>query len=188
MLGRSIDIPFDRDAGTRLLPWIIAVMVYLAALALAAAMLVTGLVADPGGKSLDDVANVAWFVSLGVVALIAAATVLVVVLAVRMSLRVHAAVIRLLHLMGAQDGYVARQFAREALGFGLRGGLIGAVAGAVTILLLGLLLRAAGLLAVPPWILGPWQWAAIAALPFATALIARVSSRQTVLRTLQDLP
>jgi cell division transport system permease protein len=44
-LGRPLDLPLERDGSGRFLPWIVALMVYLAALALAGAMAAHGAVA-----------------------------------------------------------------------------------------------------------------------------------------------
>ena len=63
--------------------------------------------------------------ALALTALIAGAAAATVMVATRASLAVHRETIELLHLIGAQDGFVARAFARRALGMGLRGGLIG---------------------------------------------------------------
>ena len=40
MLGLRTDLPLDRDAAARFLPWILGFMVYLAALAVGAALIV----------------------------------------------------------------------------------------------------------------------------------------------------
>ncbi|MHA1107953.1 MAG: cell division protein FtsX [Alphaproteobacteria bacterium] len=42
MIHRTTDLPLSRDASSRFLPWLIAFMVYLAALALAATMVLSG--------------------------------------------------------------------------------------------------------------------------------------------------
>ena len=42
MLGRRLDIPLNRDSSVRFLPWIIALMVYLAGLALAGTLVLQG--------------------------------------------------------------------------------------------------------------------------------------------------
>ncbi|HJO88540.1 MAG TPA: hypothetical protein QF403_02665, partial [Alphaproteobacteria bacterium] len=44
MFRHPFDLPLDEDSSSRLLPWIIALMVYLAALALAVAMVVDAVV------------------------------------------------------------------------------------------------------------------------------------------------
>ena len=55
----------------------------------------------------------------------------------RIGLAIHHSVIEILHLLGAQDAYIARQFQVHALWLGLRGGVIGGMAAAVTVAILG---------------------------------------------------
>lgn len=122
---------------------------------------------------------------LGLVATVWVITVLFVTLT-RMS--IHRAVIALLHLMGATDGYIAGQFQRHALRFGFGGGLIGVLMAAGALLALD---RAAVDLATPilpvPR-LTPYQWAALAALPVVTAVVAMLTARLTVLIQLKRMP
>ncbi len=44
LFGRRYDVPLDQDSGSKVLPWIIALMVYLASLSLTATMTVSGLI------------------------------------------------------------------------------------------------------------------------------------------------
>lgn len=124
-------------------------------------------------------------VVLGLVAGVWVITVLFVTLT-RMS--IHRAVIALLHLMGASDAYIARQFQRHALRFGFGGGLIGVLMAAAALLALD---RAAADLAtaiLPVPRLSPEQWAALASLPIITALVAMLTARLTVLVQLKRMP
>lgn len=120
--------------------------------------------------------------------LMALATIGTVVFATRTGLAIHQDVIEVLHLIGAQDDYIARQFAARALHLGLRGGLIGITLAAPTLLIVdGLAARLeAGLL--PDLSLAVIDWLAIAALPLAAAAIAMLTARLTVTRTLARLP
>jgi cell division transport system permease protein len=120
--------------------------------------------------------------------LMAAATVGTVIFATRTGLAIHHDVIEVLHLIGARDDYVARQFATRALMLGLRGGLIGVALAVPTLLVVdGLAVRLeAGLL--PDLSLAATDWLAIAILPAAAAAIAMVTARLTVTSTLAGLP
>lgn len=69
----------------------------------------------------DGIRLLAW----AILALVGIATTAAVVYATRSGLAVHRPHIEVLHLIGATDGYVARQFARRALVHGLIGGVIG---------------------------------------------------------------
>jgi cell division transport system permease protein len=122
-----------------------------------------------------------------VVALVAVATVGIVVFATRSGMAAHQDVIEVLHLIGARDVFIARQFQNLALSQGLRGGLIGIAVGAVT--LWGLSRAAAQLdtSMLPPVSLAAWHWGVLAALPLATAFIANWTAKRTVVRSLRKL-
>lgn len=137
--------------------------------------------------------RVAQAIAIGVVLLNALAAVATVIFAARTGLVVHSGVIEVLHLMGATDGYIARQFARQALRLGLRGGLIGIVPAILALVLVTHVGRGwaggefGGWLG-PDIALRPIQWAALLLVPVATALIAVVTARRTVLAMLEKLP
>ncbi|HYM04522.1 MAG TPA: hypothetical protein VET85_16330 [Stellaceae bacterium] len=297
MWKRRLDIPFNRDGSVRFLPWIIALMVYLAGIALAGTLVLNGalqrwdrsltgtltvqlppaedgksdgglatvlqlLRTTPGvtsaqplgreaiarlvepwlGTSLtpDELAlprlidlridvrsppNLAalrvrlaaaapnavlddhriWLDRLAslllsievtavtIVALISAAAVSTVVFTTRAGLAVHHAVIEVLHLIGARDGYIARQFERQALNLGLRGGVGGLALTVATILGITRAGEASAFLGenvrlLPSLELAPWHWLVLAMLPLAAALIAMLTARVTVLRALARMP
>ena len=107
-----------------------------------------------------------------------------VVYATRSGLAVHFDAIEVLHLIGAQDSYVARQFGDRALALGLKGGAIGLLLAVVT--LVGIDWLAAKLQdgPVPDLTLEPAHWLILAALPIVVAVIAMVTARVTVMRNL----
>ncbi len=115
------------------------------------------------------------------------ATVGTVVFSTRTGLGLHRDIIEVMHLMGAQDSYIARQFAVRSLFMGLRGGLAGLAVAVPTLFFLKFLSgqMQAGLL--PATSLGPEAWGGIAALVPAVALIAMVTARLTVIRTLAKM-
>jgi cell division transport system permease protein len=115
------------------------------------------------------------------------ATVGTVVFTTRTGLAVHREAIEVLHLIGAHDVYIARQFAWRALLLGLRGGLIGVALAVPTLLAIGFFgaTLEAGLL--PDLSLSLAQWAAIAGLPLAVAALAMVTARATVMQTLASM-
>lgn len=126
--------------------------------------------------------------ALGVVALIGGAGLLAVVFAVRAGLAIHEDVVRLLHLMGAADGYIARQFEAHVGWRVLRGGAFGAVGAALTLLALD---HAAGDLRaslLPSLSFAAWQWALLLAAPPAMAAPAVAAARWAVLRSLERMP
>ena len=76
-------------------------------------------------------------ITAGVLVVVTLLIVTIVVFTARIGLAIHRSVIELLHLLGAQDAYIARQFQVHALWLGLRGGIIGGLAAAVTATILG---------------------------------------------------
>ncbi len=152
--------------------------------------------ADPGAllddhglwrDQMADLVGALELVALFVIALVGLATVGIVVFATRSGMAAHQDVIEVLHLIGAEDSYIARQFQNHALSQGLRGGIIGIALGAAT--LYGLEYAAARIdsAMLPPVALQGWHWAALAALPAATALIANRTARRTVLGSLKRM-
>jgi cell division transport system permease protein len=118
------------------------------------------------------------------VSLIGVTTVTVVVFATRGSLAVHGDTIEILHLIGAQDDYIAGQFQSQALEIGLKGGIAGSVVGIAT--LVGLAFAATNLEGglFPLFLFQPWHWPVLASVPAIAAFIVRQTARRTVLRAL----
>ena len=135
-----------------------------------------------------DLARAVELMALVVVMLVVLAASIMVAFVTRMGLAAHQRSIELLHLIGAQDAYVARQFQNHALGFGLRGGLIGLAAALPTLYLARLLLQRIDSGLLPELDFRPYEWACFVLLPPAAALVTMVTARVTVLRTLARLP
>jgi cell division transport system permease protein len=128
-----------------------------------------------------------------VLVLIGMAAVLTTIFATQAGLAVHQNVIETLHILGARDSYIAQQFARQALGLGLRGGLIGLVLAAGTLALLGHAASGAailgpGLRLVPAMTLLPWQWSLLVFVPIAATAIAYFTALATVHGALARMP
>ena len=123
-----------------------------------------------------------------VVFLVGLSAVIMVVFVTRMGLAVHYQIVELLHLVGAQDSYIAREFQVHSLKLGFFGGLVGLILAAVTILGITQLLGQADTALLPALTLKPFEWLVLAALPFASALVAMLTARLTVLRTLSRIP
>lgn len=148
---------------------------------------VPGAALDDHGRWLKDLVRLALATQAAaalVLALIIASALAAVVFAVRTSLSIHRDVIEILHLVGARDAYIARQFQQHALGLSLRGGAIGWSLAAVT--LAGLTWAVLSLdVAVVPRVDFSWpQWLLLVLPPFAAAGIAVVAARVAVLRAL----
>lgn len=295
MFGARLDLPLERDGSGRFLPWIVALMVYLASLALAGTLVLRDAVARwdrglsgtltvelPAGSRDDGAVELAlkvlratpgvvradpfdarrtaallepWLgtdidaadlplprlidveteppagvdlVALGqrlraavpaaqlddhrrwldrvlrtalaievvagaVVALVGLAAVLAVIFATRTGLAVHHGIVEVLHLIGARDGYIARQFEWHALRLGIKGGIAGLVLAIAT--LVGVAAAASQVGAIDdavrvlPALSAPAiEWALLLLLPAAAGLVAMLTARITVLRALKRLP
>lgn len=139
------------------------------------------------GKLLD-LARSIQAIALVVVLLVALSAILSVVFVTRTGLSVHRQVIELLHLIGAHDAYIAKQFQKHALRLGLRGGLIGLALALATILPVGTLLDRTDSALLSQVSLSLKELSFLAALPLVAAVVAMVTARRTVLSTLARMP
>ena len=290
MIRFRADLPFERDQATRFVPWIVALMVFLGALALAAATAVGGaidgwdnnltgritvqvpadeaspkalsrlvdaLTATPGiaqaetlsaeatralvepwlgaldadlelplpavidvetavgavfdvkllagrltkiapGVIVDDhrvwlaqlirAARTVELVAFAILALIGLTAIAAVIFATRSGLAVHAAIINLLHVMGARDAYIARQFQMQAMMLGIRGGIIGSLAAIVVLAVLTTMSADIDVALLPSAPLSPAQWPLLIIVPITAVIIAMATARVTVLRALAEMP
>jgi cell division transport system permease protein len=139
------------------------------------------------GRLLDLARSIELVAAL-VVFLVGASAVAMVVFATRMGLAIHGRVIELLHLIGAQDAYVAREFESHALKLALRGGVVGLLMAVATVLLVARLFERMEAALLPDLVLSPIEWALLALLPLAVAGIAMLTARVTVLGNLGRMP
>lgn len=126
------------------------------------------------------------------VALIGAGAVLTIIFTTRTGLLIHHDVIELLHLVGAQDAYVARQFQSHAFRQALRGGAAGMTLALVTVATIAAAAafgrggdEAMSFQGLGISLLG---WLALLLLPVAAGGVALMTARITVLRTLGRMP
>jgi cell division transport system permease protein len=152
--------------------------------------------ADPGAllddhglwqEQLADLVGAMELVAGFIVMLVGLATVGIVVFATRSGMAAHQDVIEVLHMIGAEDGYIANQFQNFALVQGLRGGIIGIAMGAVTLWGLGYATEHVDESILPDVGLLAWHWVILASLPAVTALIAKSTARRTVMRSLRKM-
>ena len=78
-------------------------------------------------------------VAVGIVALVLAASALAVGFATRSAVALNHEVVEVLHLVGADDAFVAREFQRRFLALGIEGGATGAVAAAACFFIAGII-------------------------------------------------
>lgn len=151
---------------------------------------VPGSFADDHRRWLDDLMALAGSVEIAAFAimlLVALTAVVTVIFVTRTGLEIHRQVIEILHVMGAQDRYIAREFQRHSLKLGLRGGLVGFLLAAATLAGLAWLARGSGAALLPDLSLMPLDWVLLAILPLAAAGTAMWTARLTVLSTLVRL-
>ena len=141
-----------------------------------------------GLEGLIDLAGWIRLISAGVIVLIGVSAILMAVLITKMGLAAHAPVIELLHLMGAEDRYVAEQFQRHALSGGLMGGLIGLALSLATFAVIEQITRGLDHSLVPNLSFSALQWAILFTLPLAAAGVTTLTVRLTVRRSLARLP
>lgn len=122
--------------------------------------------------------------ALAVLGFIVLATVGTVIFTTRTGLAIHQDAIEVLHLIGAHDSYIARQFAVRALMLGLKGGLFGLALALPTLWGIGALADTMQSGLLPDLSLGLWHWALLLVLPLMVAMIAMASARITVMKTL----
>lgn len=136
---------------------------------------------------LVDMVRTLELLAAAVLGLILLSVMATVMFATRTGLTVHAEAIEVLHLTGAHDRYIAKQFASRALGLGLRGGLYGLGLAVPTLFALGHMAGRiqAGLL--PEMSLPIWGWASLALLPALSAFVAGLTARFTVMRNLRRM-
>lgn len=143
--------------------------------------------------SLAHFARSAELTAIGILVLIGGVAVISVSFATRTGLAVHRETIELLHLIGARDTYVARQFERQALRLALVGGTIGLALTAAALMALSQAANASAFLGysvtlLPALHLHGWNWVVLAVLPLIAGLVAMATARLTVLTTLRRLP
>jgi cell division transport system permease protein len=127
-------------------------------------------------------------IALAVVALIAILCATAVGFAVRTGLAIHRDVVEVLHLIGARDSYIARQFASHAFRTTLKGGIIGLAAAVSLVAALAEGRGALGPLPLPEVRLTAIAWTAIAMVPLAAATFALLAALATVHRQLKRMP
>lgn len=108
--------------------------------------------------------------------------------AIRSRMAIYKADIELLHLMGARDYYIMKQFQRHALILAFKGAVIGTSIGLILLLLIGWVAGDTGAVLLENQGLGGKQLLTILCLPFIACAIAALTARHTVLRVLSLMP
>lgn len=150
------------------------------------------------GASLDDhrvwlsrlinLSRTVEWLAVGIVLLIGTVTSGTVVYATRTGMAVHYGVIEVLHLIGAHDDYIARQFADRAFTLGFAGGMLGLGMAVPALMAIGWAAKRLEGGFLPQLSLPLTGYIAIGLLPLAAALVAMMTARLTVHGTLSRMP
>ena len=126
--------------------------------------------------------------AISLLALVLVATAGVVAFVARAGLSIHRRIVEIVHLVGAHDSYVARQFQSQAFRYGFVGALIGTLLAAATLLSAGVFAaRGAAPLSAAVRAFEPWMIWPLALIPLAAVLIAMVTVRIAVLQALRRM-
>lgn len=145
-------------------------------------------------ERLQTMANATVIVGASVLSLVFIATVLSVVFATRGAMASNRDVVSVLHFVGAEDGFIAREFQRHFLVLGLKGGLIGAFAAAFVFAVLSFAIGPSMTTAETDQVavlfgrfaVGPVGYFGALGIAFLIAVMTAVTSRLTVYRYLAD--
>ncbi len=137
--------------------------------------------------SLVDTLHSTELIALSVVFLITLATIGTVVFTTRTGMDIHRQTIEVLHFVGAQDEFIARQFATRAFIVGLQGGIVGILLAAPILYLFDYILRNLEEGLLPRASLDISIWISVGVIVPAVALIAMMTARSTVLKTLKKM-
>mgnify|MGYP003966951891 FL=1 len=178
-LPRVIDVTVDRSKGFR-----------AQNVRDALEPIVPGIVIDDHGAWLGDFLRAvrgAEMMAIAVVFLICLITVIMVIFTTRTGLGLHRETIEIMHFVGARDSYVARQFALRFSLMGLKGALIGIALAVPSLLLLSVIAKNSGIGLIPDFDLTTVAWISIGATVPASSLIAMMTARATVIKSLTQM-
>ncbi|MDG1287289.1 MAG: hypothetical protein P8P30_06950 [Rickettsiales bacterium] len=119
--------------------------------------------------------------------LVVAATTVIIIFTSKTALKLHTKAIQLLHSVGAEDDYIARQFQFNAFLLGMRGGLVGVAIAAMLFFLVGLSINEINTSLLPNFPITLMHLVVWLLLPPLTGLLALFVARKTVLAMLRQM-
>ena len=119
--------------------------------------------------------------------LVLAATAGVVAFTARAGLSIHRRIVEIVHLVGAHDSYVARQFQAQAFRYGFVGAVIGTLLAALTLVAAGIFATRGGVPVGAVQIFEPWMIWPLAVIPLTAVLVAMVTVRIAVRTALRRM-
>lgn len=108
--------------------------------------------------------------------------------AVSSRVAIHKKDVELLHLMGASDEYIAKQFQRHALLLTLRGAIVGGIIGGAVLFTIPIFSADMATTLVPDFSLNFIHLLIFMTVPFIISGISLLAARMTVLRALAKMP
>ena len=120
--------------------------------------------------------------------LVLVATAGVVAFVARAGLSIHRRIVEIVHLVGAHDSYVARQFQAQAFRYGFLGSMLGTLLAVLTLVTAGFFAaRGAAPMGAAVNAFEPWMVWPLATIPLAAVLIAMITVRLAVLHSLRKM-
>ncbi|WP_137388278.1 cell division protein FtsX [Rhodoligotrophos defluvii] len=145
---------------------------------------------------LSRTADTLRWIGYGVLAIITVATAAVTVFATRAAIAANRNIVEVLHLVGARDRFIAGQVQWHFVKLAFRAGIIGTVAGAISVALLALvgpgnvpggLTAASRALIFAPTTFALQNYALFLLIPIVAVVVSLVTSRVTVMRILSEV-
>jgi cell division transport system permease protein len=134
----------------------------------------------------DAIASLQWL-AIALVVLLALALAAAVLMAARSALGANRETIEIVHLLGGTDAQIARVFQRSIGVDAAGGGVVGFALALVVILFLGRRFAGLGAGLVEQGSLGFSDWALLALVPLAAAVLAMTTARFTVMHALRKM-
>ena len=126
--------------------------------------------------------------AVSLLALVLAATAGVVAFVARAGLSIHRRIVEIVHLVGAHDSYVARQFQAQAFRYGFVGAVIGTLLAALTLIAAGIFaMRGGAPVGNAVQIFEMWMIWPLAVIPLTAVLVAMVTVRIAVRTALRRM-
>lgn len=133
------DIPLEHVKSSKLIPWMMALMVYLATMSLTGAVLIHRFMAN--WQKTFNLTTIADYLKISysflgftiiVTSVIAFTTVMTIIFITRTGLTIHERTIDILRLMGAERRFISKQFQTFFFKMALKGGAIGLIFSGMT--------------------------------------------------------
>ena len=106
----------------------------------------------------------------------------------RASLHLHTKAVRLLHSIGAQDSYIARQFQKEACSLTLKGASVGCIIAAIFFWAMGYYLQSLGNASIPALEMNRKHILLLFAVALICGIVASTTARFSVMKQLKLMP